>query len=173
METETANQPVAGLGPQWKRVVLGRRPTWTIARVAALIGVTFVLFKFIFIPIQVVGNSMVPTYHNGSIKLVNRNSYSRTPPKRGDVVAIRLPGTKVMELKRIIGLPGETVRVDRKGNVHINGEPLEEPYLPGTVRWTEGSWALSPNQYFVAGDNRRISEFGAVERERIVGRVVF
>lgn len=152
--------------------MIGRRPKWTLARVAALIVVTFVLFKFLFIPIQVVGNSMAPTYRNGSYRLVNRLSYRKHPPRRGDVVAIRLPGTRVMEMKRIIGLPGERISV-RRDTVYINGEALDEPYLKNKVPWARFDQTLGENEFYVVGDNRGISEHDRVQRERIVGKVVF
>ena len=153
---------------------MGRRPRWTLARVMVLIVVTFVLFKFLFIPIRLEGNSMWPTYQHHAIKLVNKLAYRKHPPRRGDVVAISLPGTKVMEVKRIIGLPGERVSVRRRtGMVYINDQPLEEPYLKNPASWWAESRVLGENQYFVVGDNRRISEFGDVPINRIVGKVVF
>jgi len=153
---------------------VGRRPRWTLARVVVLIIVTFVLFKFLFIPIRLEGNSMWPTYQHHAIKLVNKLAYRKHPPRRGDIVAIRLPGTKVMEVKRIIGLPGERVSVRwLTGRVYINGEPLDEPYLKSQVRWVAEPRLLGDNEYFVVGDNRPISEFGPVPIQRIVGKVVF
>lgn len=153
---------------------MGRRPKWTLARVMVLIVVTFVLFKFLFIPIRLEGNSMWPTYQHHAIKLVNKLAYRKHAPRRGDVVAISLPGTKVMEVKRIIGLPGESVSVRRQtGAVYINGEALEEPYLKKQVPWEAKTLVLGEDEYFVVGDNRRISEFGPVPLRRIAGKVIF
>jgi signal peptidase I len=175
VQTDAEKNVTQGVSSWWGRALVGRRPEWTLARVVVLIVVTFVLFKFLFIPIQVVGTSMAPTYRDGSYKLVNRLAYRKRPPKRGDVVAISLPGTRVLEVKRIIGLPGERISVrSPDGVVMINGEPLEEPYLK-----RKGPWArvddrqLRENEYYVVGDNRRISEHDAVQMERIVGKVVF
>ena len=151
---------------------MGRRPRWTLARVAALIVVTFVLFKFLFIPIRLEGNSMWPTYQHHAIKFVNKLAYRKHPPRRGDVVAIRLPNTRVLEIKRIIGLPGERISVWR-GTVYVNGEPLDEPYLKDKAPWGRVDETLGENMYYVVGDNRRISEHGRVQFERIVGKVLF
>ena len=71
---------------------------------------------------------MLPTYQDGGVKPANRLAYARSAPERGDVVAIRLPGQSVMYLKRIIGLPGDTVAF-HKGHLLINGEVVAEPYL--------------------------------------------
>jgi signal peptidase I len=172
VQTDSKNIATQEVSSWWGRVLVGRRPKRTIARIVALVVVTFVLFKFLFIPIQVVGNSMAPTYRNGAYKLVNRLSYKKHLPKRGDIVSIRLDGTRVMEVKRIIGLPGERIS-GAGGTVSINGQPLEEPYLKAKVPWTLAEQQLGEHEYYVIGDNRRISEHGPVPLERIVGKVVF
>ena len=172
MQTDLEKKQSPRVSSGWERALIGRRPKWTLARVAALVIVTFVLFKFLFIPIQVVGNSMAPTYRNGSYRLVNRLSYRKHPPGRGDVVAIRLPGTRVMEMKRIIGLPSERISV-RRDTVYINGEALVEPYLKNRVRWGPFDRTLGENEFYVVGDNRGISEHDAIQSDRIVGKVVF
>jgi signal peptidase I len=80
-----------------------------------------------------------------------------------------------MYLKRIVGLPGETISFSG-GRVMINGEPLEEPYEKGACDWNCAPVSLGPAEYFVVGDNRSMSQldhvFGKAERSRIVGRVV-
>jgi len=154
------------------RILVGRRPRTTLVRLGCLVVGTAVLFGLVYIPIRVSGNSMAPTYRSGWPNLVNRLSYHRHEPRRSDVVAIRLAGLKVLLLKRIVGLPGEEVSV-RKGTVFINGQPLDEPYLPGKVSWAEGRHRLKENEYFVVGDNRAISEYYIISRPQIVGRIVF
>lgn len=174
VQTELETKPEQKGATWWRRALVGRRPRWTLARVVALIVVTFVLFKFFFFPIRLEGNSMWPTYQHRAIKLVNKAAYRKHPPRRGDVVAIRLPGTTVMEVKRIIGLPGERVSVRRRtGAVYINGERLDEPYLKNQVPWFAEPLVLGEQDYFVVGDNRRISEFGPVPLHRIAGKVIF
>src|SRR5438874_5209301 len=78
----------------WGRMLIGRRPARTLARLIVLILVSFVLFKFLFLPIRVVGNSMVPTYHDGRINFINRLAFRWHGPKRGDVVAVQLEDRK-------------------------------------------------------------------------------
>ncbi len=102
--------------PHWLQVVLiGRRPRATLARIVVLVAVCVVTFKFVLLPIRVEGISMEPTYHDRRVNCVNRLAYWRHAPQRGDVVAIRFsdPGEfsapRAMLMKRIIGLPGESV----------------------------------------------------------------
>lgn len=157
------------------RVLIGRSPRRTLLRLVMLVFVCFLVFKFLFIPIRVTGNSMAPTYNDGRFNLVNRLYYKTHDIKRGDVVAIQMAGMRVMLLKRIVGLPGETVELF-KGRVFINGEALGEPYLlPGSTFRVDDSIevVLGPNEYFYIGDNRRLSTFDRIPRHRIVGKVLF
>jgi signal peptidase I len=171
--------------PHWVRVlVIGRNWKFTMARLAVLVVISFVVFDFfwfVLLPIRVEGISMLPTYQNGSVNFVNRLAYLRHDPKRGDVVGIRLsdPGLtrpSLLYLKRIIGLPGETVAfVD--GQVLINGQVLDEPYIKEKdCDWALPAVTLGPDQYFVVGDNRSMPAeyhiFGKVERDHIVGKAV-
>jgi signal peptidase I len=154
------------------RWTFGRDPRLTVLRVTVVVVLSFVVFRVVFVPIRVTGDSMSPTYRNGQINLINRQAYRLHPPKRGDVVAVREAGSSFVILKRIIGLPGERIAV-HAGVVYIDGKPLEEPYLKSTVRWAEGAIRLDPDEYYVVGDNRRLSFHQAVKREHIMGRVVF
>src|ERR1035441_8267053 len=132
---------------------MGRNPKVTLVRVAVLIVTSFVVFKFILLPIRVEGISMLPNYKDRSWNLVNRFAYLRHEPQRSDVVSIRLAGPHVMYMKRIIGLPGETVAF-ANGRVLINGEELDEPYEKLPCDWNLPAVKIGPNEYFVVGDNR-------------------
>ena len=121
---------------------------------------------------------MLPTCKNGGIHFVNRLAYRWHEPQRGDVVSIRFAGIHLMLMKRIVGMPGETVEF-QNGRVLINGKILNEPYenhekFP--CDWNLPPEKLDANEYFVVGDNRTMPPedhmFGRVERERIVGRVL-
>jgi signal peptidase I len=119
---------------------------------------------------------MEPTYASGQINLINRLAYRSSSPSRGDIIAIRLAGLHVLYIKRIIALPGERVGI-ASGNVHINGVPLDEPYVRNRRAWDVAEVQLGPAEYFVVGDNRGMSAadhtFGRIDAYRIVGRVVF
>ncbi|MBI4658518.1 MAG: signal peptidase I [Verrucomicrobia bacterium] len=176
---------------QWlKRMVIGRNPRWTLVRVAIFVVTVIILFKFIFIPIQVVGISMAPNYIEGKIRLVNKLSYRNARPQRGDVVAVRMKSEHVVLLKRIIALPGERVQFVRekgrgrgKVRILINGQPLEEPYikLPIHRSWGETwprDWVLviPKGQYYLIGDNRSMPFVDhyryLAERDEILGKVL-
>jgi signal peptidase I len=160
------------------RVILyGRNPKATLIRVAILVTVCFVAFSFVLLPIRVTGISMLPAYQNGSLNLVNRLAYLRHEPQRGDVVSIRLTGLHGLFMKRIIGLPGETVAFVA-GRVLINGEMLDEPYEKNLLcDWNRPPVTLAADEYFFVGDNRSMPEadhtFGIQKRNRIVGKVLF
>lgn len=158
--------------------LVGRRPAWTVIRVLVLVVVCFVLFKFVFIPIRVVGISMYPNYIHGRFNLINKLAYRKTIPQRGDVVAVRMAGEQVVLLKRIVALPGERVRIKR-GTIYINDQPLEEDYVKGRNKnWEiERESVLEADQYLVVGDNRAMEihnhYFGLIYRRQIIGRIVF
>ena len=162
--------------PRWVRIaVMGRNPKVTLIRVVALIVTFIIVVKFILLPIRVEGISMLPTYKDRSVNFVNRLAYRWHEPRRGDVVGIRLAGPHVMYMKRIIGLPGETVAfVD--GRVLINGEVLDEVYEKSPCNWNYPPVKLGPDEYFVVGDNRTMPwqehEFGRATRDRIVGKAL-
>jgi len=154
---------------------MGRHPKATLVRIAVLVVTSFVVFKFILLPIRVEGISMWPTYRDRSWNFVNRLAYLRHEPQRGDVVSIRLAGPHVMYLKRIIGLPGETVAF-ANGRVLINGEKLNEPYEKSPCDWNSPPVVLGPKEYYVVGDNRtmppELHKHGEIMRSRIVGKLL-
>jgi signal peptidase I len=164
--------------PGWLRIALiGRSPKRTLVR-AAILGVCcYVLFKFfifrlIVLPVRIEGSSMFPTYHDRGINFVNRLAYRHVAPQRGDVVGIRMAGPSVMLMKRIVGMPGETIAFFHN-HLFINGEPMNEPYLktpsPAPRLAPE---TLGPDEYYVIGDNRMNSDRGRISRDRIVGKIV-
>lgn len=166
---------------RWLRVLaIGRRPKATLIRIAVLVAVCLVTFKFILLPIRVEGISMQPTYHTGQVNCVNRLAYLFHKPQRGDIVSVRLSkpdglaSPSVMYMKRIIGLPGETVAF-HGGRVFINGKPLDEPYVKFPCDWEHAPIQCGPDQYYVVGDNRsmpfELHMQGRVERDRIVGKL--
>jgi signal peptidase I len=162
--------------PNWLRIlVIGRRPRATVVRIVVLIVTCFVTFKFVLQPIRVEGVSMLPTYRDRQVSCVNRLAYFFHEPRRGDVISIRFTGQSVLLMKRIIGLPGETVAF-HNGHVYINGKLLEEPYRKNPCVWEHDPVQCGPDEYYVVGDNRSMPfEWhyqGRVSRERIIGKVL-
>lgn len=119
---------------------------------------------------------MEPTLRNGTVNLINRVPYCYREPRRGEIVAIRTTGTRVMYLKRIVALPNETVEI-RSGRVFINNQPLVEKYVSNAAPWEMNPRKLNSDEYFVLGDNRRmpmeLHVAGVVKREKIIGKAVW
>jgi len=165
-----------GSGPGWlQRVVIGRNPKRTALRIVVLSITCFVLFRYVLLPIRVEGVSMMPTYKERRPNFVNRLGYIFHEPRRGDVVTIRTSGYSIMYMKRVIGLPGETVAF-HLGHAIIDGQVLEEPYIKYPCDWELPPRHLGANEYFFVGDNRSMPAsdhyMGVATRHRIVGKVI-
>lgn len=138
---------------------------------------------FIFQPFIVKGESMVPNYQPGDYLIVDEISYKINDINRGDVVVLKYPLDYSQRfIKRVIGLPGETVEI-KNGKIMISSDEktltlIEDEYLPINLR-TEGNLKieLQNNEYYVLGDNRQFSydsrRWGALPKEDIIGRVIF
>jgi signal peptidase I len=169
--------------PSWLQIVLiGRNPQRTLIRLLIVMAVLFATFNplqhfkyAVLVPIRVHGISMAPTYHENQLNVISRIPYWFHEPQRGDVVAIRTSGQSIMYMKRIVGLPGETIGFHR-GKVMVNGQPLYEPYLKLPSDWEEPPQTLGPDEYYVVGDNRSMAfedhVKGKPSRRRIVGKAM-
>lgn len=126
--------------------------------------------------IRVDGFSMEPTLHNGEFVIVNKLAYKLGEPQRGDVIVFRFPRDPQQEyIKRIIGLPGDYVKI-KGGMVYVNGEPIPEPYIAAEPRY-QNEWHVPEGSLFVLGDNRNNSSdshnWGPVPIEYVIGKAVF
>jgi signal peptidase I len=139
----------------------------------------YLISQYVVTAVQVQGRSMVPTLKDGERYFLNRIVYKWRAPVRGDVVVIKDPGHSDYAVKRIVGLPGESLSL-MDGAVYLNGTRLSEPYLPrGTRTLTPDRQQkfvkLPQDRYFILGDNRGNSEdsrnYGAVHRDQIVGLI--
>ncbi len=146
------------------------------------IGVVFVVLTFLVQPFLVDGSSMYPTFSNGDYVLTDELTYHIRPPERGEVVVFHdVSDYSTYLIKRIIGLPGETVIIKNdtitiKNAQHPDGFVLNESYLPvGTVTGDDGTWTLSSSSYMMLGDNRSVSYdsrmWGPLPAKDIVGIV--
>jgi signal peptidase I len=130
----------------------------------------FCVFRPFYQPIRVTGISMEPTYRDGRIRLLNLRAYREEDPARFDVVAVKMEDTARVILKRVVGMPGETVEV-WGGRVYINNQRLDEPYARGRgIRSTTSPIVLKTDEFFTIGDNRRVSAYDVVRRHEILGR---
>lgn len=125
---------------------------------------------------RVYGQSMEPNLHTDMRLVVEKISYRLHGPERGDIVVLRVRPDEDLLIKRIIGLPGEEVSI-HDGQVYINGQPLDEPYLNQETRGNMAPQVVPPLHVFVMGDNRRASNdsrsFGPIHRDNIIGRAWF
>ena len=149
----------------------GRRPAWTAARIVVVIAVSLVVFHFVLHPVRITGKSMEPTCYDGQIGLINSLAYIWHPPRRGDVVGFRLDRGGPIIIKRVIGLPGESIAF-HSGAVFINGKSIAEPYLADQGAWEWPEETLGEKTYFVTGDNRLISQQFRVEGAQIFGKLL-
>ena len=157
-------------------MLIGRNPKRTLGRIVVLVAGSFIVFKFMLLPIRVDGGSMLPTYKDHGVNFVNRLAYVFHEPRRGDVVAIRmLAGKHVMYMKRIVGLPGEAVAFHH-GYLYINGEQVQEPYVKLRGTWEHEALQLGPDEYYFVGDNRDMPwddhYKGQRTRDFIVGKLL-
>lgn len=155
----------------------GRNPRRTLLRALGWGIFCIILFQFVLRPARTKGSSMEPTYGESGFTLINKLAYLQSEPKRGDVVAIRIgPGQSYMYMKRIVGLPGERLKI-KKGEVFINDILLDEPYVKNRDPWMLPDVTLDSNEYYVIGDNRaqpmEFHRFGRVNKKFILGRVLF
>ena len=153
-----------------------------LIKIAVLAGITIGLVRyFLFKPFYVKGASMEPNFYEHEYLIIDELSYRLRAPERGETIVFKYPeNPKEYFLKRIIGLPGETVKVSEGriivyNQAHPEGIALQESYLSDTL-YTAGEkvTTLSASQYLVMGDNRPNSydsrRFGPIGRDAIVGR---
>lgn len=150
---------------------------------AVAVFLAFVLVFSIGMRTSVIGDSMEPVLYNGQEILMNRILYRISMPKRGDVIVFLPNGNQNSHfyVKRVVGLPGETVQI-RDGNVYIDGlmlaedESFDKIVDPGIA---QNEIVLASDEFFVLGDNRNSSEdsrsgnIGAVKKDTIIGKAWF
>ncbi|MEE8121555.1 MAG: signal peptidase I [Anaerolineales bacterium] len=138
-------------------------------------GVLFLAVNLLTARIRVEGISMEPSLHEGQFVVINRIAYRWNEAERGDIIVFRFPLNPSRRfIKRVVGLPGNTVTI-RGGDVYIDGQVLDEPYLAATPRY-DGEWIIGPGEIFVLGDNRNNSSdsqnWGPLPIEEIIGKAV-
>jgi len=145
-----------------------------IATIASALMITF-----LYQPVRVEGTSMLPRLEDSDRLFINKFVYHFQAIDRGDVVVFHYPrDPEKSYIKRVIALPGDTLRVDH-GRVIVNGKLVREPYVPPEFRDTRSiaEMTLPADEYWVMGDHRSISsdsrDFGPVERSLIYGKAVF
>lgn len=140
----------------------------------ALAAVLFFAINAVSARVRVDGSSMLPTLQNGEYVLVNRLAYRGALPERGDVIVFLSPVTDQDLIKRVIGLPGDRVRI-ADGQVLVNGAVLQEPYIAAAPLYA-GEWDVPEGSLFVLGDNRNDSSdshaWGLLPLDNVIGKAV-
>jgi signal peptidase I len=152
--------------------------SWT-RDLAVALGLALVIIIFLYQPVKVEGTSMAPLLSDQERIFINKFVYRFEPIDRGDVVVFWYPLDRSKSfIKRVIGLPGETVEI-RTGHLYVDGKELQEPYVPASYL-DGGSYParrIPPDEFFVMGDHRDSSNdsrmFGTVPRDFIYGKAVF
>lgn len=168
--------------------------------IIGIIGIVFLIHTFIGSRSEVVGHSMEDTLHDGESVWLDKLSYRLHEPERYDIVVFPVEDSETYFIKRIIGLPGETVYIDENGDIYIGttetiyedtdgtlhneAEKLSEDYGKNTIQENMRGIAAKPvtlgeNEYFIMGDNRnnskdsRSEEIGPISGDRLQGKAVF
>jgi len=141
---------------------------------------TYLVITFVGQRTEVSGSSMEPTLSDTDNLIVDKLSYRFHDPKRFDIIVFPFRySEETYFIKRIIGMPGETVRIDEAGNIYINGDLLKENYGREVIQYAGRAYEeieLAADEYFVLGDNRndstdsRMPEVGNIHRSEIIGR---
>lgn len=158
------------LSGAWVRFILDVLETILLA------GILFLAINALSARVRVEGFSMVPTLQDGEFVLVNRLAYRLGEHQRGDIVVFHHPSGQKQEdlIKRVIGLPGDSIRAEN-GGISVNGTILKEDYIAAPPSYT-GEWIVPNNQLFVLGDNRNNSsdshQWGFVPYEEVLGKAV-
>lgn len=142
-----------------------------------LIIVVCFFISSLFSKFVVSGNSMEPTFQNNDTLIISSLPYLANPPKSNDVIVYKISNNSEKNyLKRIIGVPGDMVKIEN-GKVFLNGTELNEPYKNGKYTYGDKETILRENEYYVLGDNREPNasqdsrELGPIKRDAIVGKV--
>jgi signal peptidase I len=172
-EMQTEVQPEIQVPEQekmnWGRFALDIIETLVLA-VVLFLGINAVSAR-----VRVDGYSMIPTLKDGEFVLVSKLNYKFGTAERGDIIVFHFPMDPEQELiKRVIGLPGDTIGV-QNGKVSVNGQVLNEPYIAATPAYS-GDWTVPDGHLFVLGDNRNDSSdshsWGFLPFEKVVGKAV-
>lgn len=154
--------------------------------VVLALSIFVISYLFLFQPHQVRGSSMAQNFENDDYLLTDKITYRFRQPQRGEIIVFKAPPSEPCALddceyiKRIIGLPGETIEV-KDGSYFINGQKLEENYIPLSVKTNPGAYlteskkvTLPEDGYFLSGDNRVYSHdsraFGLISKTSIIGK---
>jgi signal peptidase I len=174
-EAQTEAQPEVQVSAPSEEKMNWGRFVFDIIETLALAGILFLGINAVSARVRVDGYSMIPTLEDGEFVLVSKINYRLGVVERGDIIVFHFPMDPEQELiKRVIGLPGDTISV-QNGMVSVNGQALNEPYIAAAPAYS-GDWTVPDGQLFVLGDNRNDSSdshsWGYLPFEKVVGKAV-
>jgi signal peptidase I len=162
-----------------QKIIYGAGCAYELTKWIIVSIILLTLIHFFVATIAIVsGISMMPNFASGEVIIVNRWQYNFGTPSRGDAVVLRFPGDEDHEkyIKRIVGLPGEQIRIE-DGQVFINNKLLNEAYIPSDVLTLSDrviNETIKPDEYFIMGDNRNNSNdsriWGTAGRRFLIGK---
>ncbi len=148
---------------------------WIIS-IAIAVAIAVLVRTFVFEPIQVDGESMSPTLHSHQSLGVEKVTRYCGLPERGEIVIVHYPKSDDAFVKRVIGLPGDTIEI-KDSTVYLNGEPLDEDYVSAEPYNDMPAVTVPEDSVFVMGDNRYNSQdsryVGSISKDAIIGRALF
>jgi signal peptidase I len=175
---DSPQPPAAAVVADAKIPVSGHLRLW-VRDVLISVAASFMIITFLYQPVRVEGTSMQPELRDQDRLFINKFAYRFESISRGDVVVFFYPrDPEKSYIKRVIALPGDTMRID-EGRVYVNGQRVEETYVPRRYRDSRSmpEIVIPQANYFVMGDHRSISsdsrDFGPVDRQLIYGKAAF
>ena len=180
METPepTTSSPAKNPAPASEPAGLRTLRTWSRDLFFSIL-VTLFIILFVYQPVKVEGGSMEPGLEDQERIFINKLVYHFESIERGDIIVFHYPrDTRKSFIKRVIGLPGDRIRIEF-GRVYVNGVQLAEPYVPGDFQDVQSypETLIPDNAYFVLGDHRSMSndsrQIGPIMRSFIYGKAVF
>lgn len=157
-----------------KKKSVGREILEWVACIAVAVAIALPIRAYVFEPILVDGRSMAETLQHGERLFVTKFDYLLGDPERFDIIICHYPDRTENFVKRIVGLPGDTVAM-RDGTLYVNGEAQDEPYVTHRADYSMEPYTVPEGCYFVLGDNRSNSNdshlIGPITREQVVGHV--
>jgi signal peptidase I len=179
MNPGTSEEPNIVAAGELELAPVGNRMRTWLRDLLISVVVSFFIITFLYQPVKVEGTSMAPQLHDQDRLFINKFAYNFEKIERDDVVVFYYPrDTQKSYIKRVIGLPGDSVRIV-DGQVYVNGTAVEEPYVPAHYRDVRSmdEFKVPQGEYFVMGDHRSISsdsrDFGPVARNLIYGKAAF
>jgi signal peptidase I len=147
-----------------------------IVETLALTLLIFLVIRFVIQSFHIEGTSMQPGLQTNEYVFINKQAYLFHQPERGDVIVFHFPRDTTQDfVKRVIGIPGDTIKTDRT-HVWVNNVELKEPYVSTSLNPVARTWKVPSNDYFVLGDNRPESydsrDWGFVPMNYIIGKAI-